>query len=83
MKSGVELLLDYLDNAFGALNLACSAHEAFFRLHWNRFLILDLIDAHGTRVNACAAASAFVVVNHYFYHSSFLFKSEFHCKSRQ
>jgi hypothetical protein len=62
------VLLDNLDCAFWALNLAGSADQAFFRLHRHGLLVLDFEHSDWASVLACSASSALVIVNYYLQH---------------
>jgi hypothetical protein len=77
MKVEYKGLLDYLDCTFRALGFAGSANQAFFNLHGNRLFILDLENFHRAGLYACAASSAFIVIDYNFHHFSSLFNWSF------
>jgi hypothetical protein len=76
MRSGaVEnwSLLDYLDCALRALGFASAANEALVNFDWCGFAVFHLVNAYWAGVYAGFASIALGVVNHYFYHVSYLY----------
>jgi hypothetical protein len=60
-------LFNYLNCAFWALCLPCSADKAFFNLGWKGFTVFHFVNHYRASVYACLATSAFLV-NNDFYH---------------
>jgi len=69
----MERLLDYLNCTFWALSFTGSTNQAFFNFYWDRLFIFHLENLYRTSLYACAASSAFIIINYDLHHFSSLF----------